>query len=196
MEIVKKTIKNDETFLRQISKPVDLTNEDYKEIINVLKKFCINRERALAIASVQLGIPQRLIYVKKSDLNRLNEEYDEAKILINPTIIKQEGLTRYWETCASCLDYMGLVERPYKITVEYYDVDKKKHIEKFIGFESTVLSHEIDHLDGILHIDKSLEIYNMPVEQRDIFRKTHGYEIIKESGKFEPSKDKIKKFVR
>ena len=196
MKLERKTIDNDEKFLRQISREVDLENDNYKEIVETLKDFCINKEKALAVASVQLGIPLRLIYVKKTDLERLFEEYDEAKVLINPVIIKKEGLTRYWETCASCLDYMGLVERPYKITIEYYDIDKNKHIEDFSGFPATVLCHEIDHLDGILHIDKSLEIYNMPVEERREFRKTHDYEIIRKDGKFEISGEKIKKFVR
>lgn len=51
---------------------------------------------------------------------------------------------------------MGLVERPYKIKLEYYDENKKKHTKTFRGFETTVLSHEMYHLDGILHIDKSI----------------------------------------
>ena len=55
----------------------------------------------------------------------------------------------------------------------------------FIGFESTVLSHEMDHLDGILHMDKAEELLVMTKEERKEFRKTHGYEIISQSGKYE-----------
>ena len=196
MKIVKKTIENDEKFLRSISKPVDLTNDDYKKIVNELKNYCNNSEKALALASVQLGIPLRLIYVKKTDLERLEDDYDESKVLINPVIKKREGKVLYWETCASCLDYMGLVERPYKLILEYFDIEKNKCIEEFIGFPAVVLSHEIDHLDGILHIDKSLEIYNMSYEDRKIFRETHKYEIIREKGIFKPSRKKFKKLVR
>ena len=54
-----------------------------------------------------------------------------------------------------------------------------------MGFESTVLSHETDHLDGILHMDIADELLVMAKEERKIFRQTHGYNIVLKSGKFE-----------
>ena len=80
---------------------------------------------------------------------------------------------------------MGHVKRPYKITIEYQDIKGDTHQEIFEGFESTVLSHEMDHLDGILHMDIADEVLIMSVEERKIFRKTHGYNIIAKTGDFE-----------
>lgn len=185
MEIERKTIENDEQFLRQISKPVDFSNDNWKEALEKLDYFCTHEENIMAMASVQLGIPLRLIYLKKTDLSKLEEDYNESKVLINPIVIKQEGLTRYWEACASCLDYTGLVERPYKIEVEYYDREKNKHVEIFEGFNATVLSHEIDHLDGVLHIDKALKILNIPREERKKLREKNPYQIISKISKFD-----------
>lgn len=128
MEITRKTIANDEEYLRQISKPVDFNKNDWQEAIKKLEDYCNNSELVLAMASVQLGIPFRMIYLKKTDLNRLEEDYNEEKIMINPKILESEGLTTYWEACASCLNNMGLVARPYKIKLEYYNKDSKKHI--------------------------------------------------------------------
>lgn len=185
MEIITKTIENDLNYLRQISKPVNFKNEEWKEAIKVLVEYCKNTDNIMAIASIQLGIPLRLICLKNTDLEKLDDtSFNEARILINPKVINREGLTRYYEACASCLDNMGLVERPYKIKLEYYDENKKKHTKTFKGFESTVLSHEIDHLDGILHIDKSIELYQMNKDQRKIFREAHPYEIIRKDGEF------------
>jgi len=193
------TILDNEEYLRQISKEVDIKNDkELEENIKMLKSFCGPNE-ALALAAIQIGIPKRLIYLKNTNLDivkkiqndTFTEEdklYDEAKVLINPVILKREGLTEYWETCASCLDNCGLVERPYKILVEYYDTLGNKHEEIFEGFESTVLSHEMDHLDGILHMDKSKELIVMPLEERKIFRKDHGYNIITKIGDFEDLK--------
>lgn len=178
MEIKEKTIENDLEYLRQVSKPVDFDTNEWKEAVKDLDEYCQNNDLALAMASVQLGIPLRMIYLKKTDLNRLDEDYNESKILINPIIVQRKGLTRYWEACASCLDYMGLVERPYMIEIEYYDENKKKHTEVFEGFPATVLSHELDHLDGILHMDIAIELLNMSPEERKEFRKKHPYEII------------------
>ena len=185
MEISKKTIENDEVFLRRISKDVDFRDNAYLDVIEKLAYYCKNDDNILAIASVQLGIPLRLIYLKKTNLDEFeNKEYNEMKVMINPVIVSKEGLTRYWEACASCLDKTGLVERPYKIEVEYYDEEQTKHREIFEGFPATVLCHEIDHLDGILHIDLALEVKDMNKDERKEFRKSHPYEIIRKDGEY------------
>ncbi|MBE6154796.1 MAG: peptide deformylase [Firmicutes bacterium] len=184
METIKKTIENDEEYLRKISKPIDFKNDDLKTAIETLEYYCTNNDNNLAIAANQLGMPLRLIYLKKTDIDRLDEDYNEARILINPKIIKSEGLTTYWEACASCLDLTGLVKRPYKIEVEYYDINKIQHIETFIGFSATVLSHEIDHLDGILHIDIAEEVLDMTQEERKKFRKNNPYKVLREDGEY------------
>lgn len=197
------TINDDEPFLRQISKEVDLNDRKLKKDIAVLDEYCKNHD-VLAMASVQLGIPKRLIYLKNTNLDLINraqknelsneeQNYNESRILINPVIIERFGLTRYWENCASCLDNMGLVERPYKIIVEYQDTKGSLHKETFEGFESTVLSHEMGHLDGILHMDIALEIKNMPKEERKIFRQTHGYEIISKTCKWQEKRIRQKR---
>ena len=150
----------------------------------------------MAIAAIQLGIPKRIVYLKNTNLELINkssnniaaveeESYDESRILINPIIISKEGLTDYWEACASCLDNLGHVRRPYKILVEYQDINGKKHSEKFIGFESTVLSHEMDHLDGILHMDIADELLHMNPEERKKFRQEHNYNIIRKTGHYQ-----------
>lgn len=198
------TIAENEAYLRQISSSVDIVND--KSLINdidVLDQFCKENE-VMAMAAVQLGIPKRLIYLKNTNLdiinkmqtNSVNEEekkYNEARVLINPVIIKREGLTEYWESCASCLDNCGRVLRPYKIYLEYYDKDGNKLLETFEGFESTVLSHEIDHLDGILHIDIAEELFQMPAEERKVWRQSHGYNVYSKTGNYELLKQKNSK---
>ncbi len=184
MEKQYKTILKDEAFLRQISKPIDWNKNDYHEAIKQLDMFCQEDENLLALAAVQVGIPLRMIYLKKTDLTRLEDDYNERTILINPVITKRVGKTTYWESCASCLDYMGLVERPYKIELAYQDEKGQAHTQTFEGFPATVLSHEMDHLDGILHIDIAKEILNMPQEERKEFRKTHPYEILSKTEQF------------
>lgn len=189
------TIKDNEKYLRQISKPVELNDKELNDNIKVLEKYCKENE-VLAMAAVQLGIPKRLIYLKNTNLDIINKmqrnieteedkNHNEERILINPTIIKREGITYYWESCASCLDNMGYVKRPYRIIVEYQDINGNIHKDIFKGFESTVLSHEIDHLDGILHMDIAEEVLVMPKEERKKFRQTHPYEIISKTGKYE-----------
>lgn len=202
MHLERKTIEKDEDYLRQISKPVNFESHDWKKAIEKLDYFCKHDDlNMMAMASVQVGIPLRLIYLKKTDLNRLEDDYNEEKILINPRIIKREGLTKYWEACASCGNYTGLVERPYKIQVEYFDMTEEKHIGEFIGFSATVISHEIDHLDGILHLDIALDIKELTEEERKELRKKEPYQIIQKDGEYNPTKQRIspktlKEFVK
>lgn len=186
MKITRKTIEHDEMYLRQISKPVLFDNEEYKKDIKLLEKFC-NETECFALAAVQIGIPKRILYLKNTSLDiPLNDTvYNESKVLINPIILERKGLTKYWEACLSCLDNMGLVSRPYEILVKYYDVNGIELVETFKGFEATVLSHEMHHLDGVLHIDIAEQVLNMPKEERKIFRKQHPYEIISKDCDYE-----------
>lgn len=147
------------------------------------------------------------MYVKNTNLDILNQrltdegkektkDYNEAKVLINPEIISKEGITTFWEACASCSWYegeikkwyTGKVTRPYKIRVKYFDLKGMEHEEYFEGFESTVLCHEIDHLNGILHIDIADEIMKMTKEERIELRKKEGYTIISKTGDYEQLK--------
>lgn len=185
MKIPYKTIEKDDEYLRQVSEEVNLNNDDYIKDTNKMIAHCREDDSLLAFAAVQIGIPKRIIYLRKTDLSKIGDkEYNEDKVLINPVIINQEGLTRYWESCASCLNNMWLVERPYKIELEYFDEDKNKCRQTFSGFSATVIAHEMDHLDGILHIDKSLKIYDMKKEDIVEFRKKHPYEIISKDCEF------------
>ena len=195
MKIKAITIEDNEKYLRQVSVKVNLNDKNLKNDINVLAEFC-KENRVMAMAAVQLGIPKRLVYIKNTNLDIINkmqknettekeENYNEARVLINPVIIERYGLTEYWEACASCMNFVGHVKRPYKILVEYFDIDGEKHIETFEEFESTVLSHEMDHLDGILHMDIADEVLEMSEEERKLFRQSHPYNIISKVGKYE-----------
>ena len=190
------TIADNEEFLRQVSKPVIFPDNNLKSDIKVLEQYFNQSDITLALAAVQLGRPKRLIYLKNTDLELINRKnndqetdedrlHNEQRILINPIIVSREGLTDYWEACASCLDNLGHVKRPYKIIIKYQDINGNFHSEVFEGFESTVLSHEMDHLDGILHMDIADEVLVMTREERKEFRKTHGYNIIYKNGNFE-----------
>lgn len=194
------TILEDEAFLRQKSSIVDLNDKDLKKDIEIIEEYCMSHD-VLAMASVQLGIPKRIVYLKNTNLDmvkkiekdeELKNSYNEAKILINPVVIKKEGLTKYWEACASCLDNVGLVKRPYKIYLEYVDINGEKHSEIFEGFESTVLSHELDHLDGILHMDIADKLLYMEREERKKLREKEDYLVISKTGDFDKLKTQLK----
>lgn len=185
MEIVRKTIENDLEFLRQVSKPVDFHDKTYLEDIKKLEQYCLSNE-CFAMAPVQIGIPKRRIYLKntKLDISITNIEYNEGKVLINPIIESRKGMTKFWEGCESCLDWLGLVSRPYEIEIKYFDIDGIEHKEIIRGFEATVISHEYDHLNGVLHMDIAEKLIRLPKSDRKEFRKDHTYEILSKTGTY------------
>lgn len=192
------TIKENEEYLRQKSKEVNINDPEIHNNIVVLQDYCMEND-VMAMAAIQLGIPKRIIYVKNTNLEILDKrtteegkeetkDYNEAKVLINPQIISREGLTTYWEACASCTWYAGKVRRPYRIKVKYLDLNGNEHVEYFEGFETTVLCHEIDHLDGILHMDIADKVVQATKEERIALRKKDGYTILSKYGVFEKLK--------
>ena len=190
MEIVRKTIEKDLDYLRQRSKEVSFDDPELKDNINTLKDYCLETE-CFALAAVQVGIPKRILYLKNTslDVSITNMDYNEGKVLINPVIVSRKGKTTFWESCLSCLDNMGLVVRPYEMVIRYQDVEGNEHEETLEGFPSTVVSHEMDHLEGILHMDIAEKVIQMPRDERFKFRESHPYEIISKTCKYETPKE-------
>lgn len=169
-----RTIEKDEEYLRSLSLDVSKDDPNLNEEIEVLSDYCRSNGNLIALASIQIGIPKKIIYIMKTDeYDALKEDdfKDKKIIMINPKIVEEKGETYYFEACASCMDNMGLVKRPYSVKVKYYDRNFNEKTETFEGFKATVFSHEYDHLYGILHIDIADKIYNMPQDERKEFRK-------------------------
>ena len=93
MELKAKNINADLEYLRQVSEEIDLNDPKLSEYIASLKDY-FNYQPALAMAAVQLGIPKRLIYIRNTNYQDLEGEgIDEARVLINPKIIRKTGHT-------------------------------------------------------------------------------------------------------
>lgn len=80
---------------------------------------------------------------------------DDSRVFINPYIVGR-GIKKnsFEEGCLSIPGIYGWVKRPEKVTVRYYNQEGKKKREKFDGLLARVIQHEIDHLNGVLFIDK------------------------------------------
>ena len=179
------TIEDNEKYLRQVSVDVDFNSDDIKKDIDIIREFSVNSE-LYALAPVQIGIPKRIIFVRNtsSDMTKNNDSgYNEEIIYINPVIKNMYGHTRFLEGCGSCRysdgNYVvGVVDRPYKIDVDYFDIDGNKQSKTIEGFESVVFCHEYDHLNGVLHMDRIKETSLMTLDEMRIYRTSNPYLII------------------
>ncbi len=189
------TIKESEEFLRQKSKIVDFSDKDLEKNIEDIEEYCKSNNNLYAMACVQLGIPKRIVYIKSTQANDTSANLDQEQFLmINPKILSMKGKTEFWEACVSGLTNLGLVERPYEIVVEYQNKNGEKVTQKFEGFSATVISHELDHLDGVFHMDRAKKLIQLPANQRVGFRKMHPYKVFSKTCPFEYDNITLKEF--
>jgi len=134
--------------LRSRSKEVENINEQTKELIdNMIDSM--EAAEGIGLAAPQIGILQRVIVVKIED---------DLKVTINPILIKENGESMAEEGCLSVPDRRGLVKRPEEIIIEGLNEEGEKVKYELEGLKARAFLHEIDHLNGILFVDKAIEI--------------------------------------
>lgn len=131
--------------LRQKAKPVIVFHHKLHNIIDSMATTLDNRDDGAALAANQIGILKRIVVINYED------EYLE---LINPEIISSSGKQTKYEGCLSYPGYVGLVSRSETVKVKYFDRNGIENVIEKSGNFAICLQHEIDHLDGILFIDK------------------------------------------
>ncbi len=143
----------DETRLRQVSKPVaNLKNKRLKRLIQDLKDT-LESQPGAAIAAPQIGALKRVTVVKFGQ----NDDADEEPMLtlINPEIIEAGAPETGFDGCLSIPDvYTWDTPRPSWIRFRALGEDGEGIIRRVDGMDARVIHHEIDHLDGVLFLDR------------------------------------------
>ncbi|MDQ3780143.1 MAG: peptide deformylase [Chloroflexota bacterium] len=108
----------------------------------------------IGLAAPQIGITRRLIVVHVPENYDVEGEPATTLALVNPEIVKAQGRIVGQEGCLSIPGWIGDVPRADAITVKAIDLDNKPVRLKLKNYVARVLQHEIDHLDGILFVDR------------------------------------------
>lgn len=109
----------------------------------------------IGLAANQVGVLRRIIIVDVTPLDRLNKKRDDDPIvLINPEILSGQGENILEEGCLSFPGITGKVKRAYQIRVRGLNVQGERIEMKATGLPAQVIQHEVDHLDGVLFIDR------------------------------------------
>jgi peptide deformylase len=149
------TIDKHEKLLKMKSEAVKRIGKDIKQLIEDMKDT-IEANPAVGLAAPQIGILKRVIGVRLSyEEDQEEEEMQAPIILINPEILESsEEEKRDFDACLSIPNMMGYTNRNIKIKVRYLDESGKKVEQEFEGWDARVIQHEVDHLDGILFLDR------------------------------------------
>jgi len=109
-------------------------------------------EPGIGLAAPQVGHAIRLVVM---DTRWTEEGADRSPtVIVNPEILSREGRIVWEEGCLSVPDFTAEVERDEHIVVRYQDLDGQEVTEDVSGLRAVCFQHEIDHLDGILFIDR------------------------------------------
>lgn len=141
-------------FLKEFCAPVTAIDDEIRALIRDLIDTMRSGPGSVGVAAPQIGSLLRVcvVDVSKSKLGKDNNH--GLLILINPEILRQEGAAVMREGCMSVPDYTGDVERAVEITLRFLDENGELREIETSGFEAVALQHEIDHLDGLLFLDR------------------------------------------
>jgi peptide deformylase len=138
--------------LREVSAPVANPAEAtlvFRDLRATLHEFRRTHGFGRGISAVQIGEPKRLLYI---------ELEGKAYALRNPEYeYVSEAKFRVWDDCFSFPNLLVLVERHVAVTVKYFDEQDVVQRIAATGAFSELLQHEIDHLDGILAVDRAID---------------------------------------
>jgi peptide deformylase len=138
--------------LKQLSEPVEHFDLTLRDFINDLEETMDSSPGGVGIAAPQVA---RLINVVIVDVSSKPKIKNHGRlILINPEITQWQGMEKGREGCMSVPDYTGNVIRAKKIELKAYDECGMLTTYQCEGYEARAIQHEIDHLDGVLFLDR------------------------------------------
>ena len=169
--------------LREEAKPFtfeEILSED-TEIL--LKDMWDSLEEAggIGLAAPQIGISKQLAIIKLSEESDRypDMETSEAYIIFNPKItVLDKEKQGFWEGCLSVPGLRGYVERPRKVKIDFLDENAKERTIEAEDFLATVFRHELDHLIGMLYVDRMEDVSSLMYEDEMIFQEVDEEEIL------------------
>ncbi len=148
-------VQDGDPVLRRVCDPVRNFNKELHDLLDDMK-VTVRAENGAGLAAPQIGVSLRVVVID------VQEGFYE---LINPEIVAFKGEQVGPEGCLSVKGRQGTVRRPAKVKAEYRDRNGKKHKLTAEGFFARAVCHELDHLNGVLYIDKADELYDLPPEE-------------------------------
>jgi peptide deformylase len=159
-------LKFPDPLLKEKSAPVDVVTPELSAVIDDLLDTMRASPGGVGISAPQIGVLKRIVTVDVSDHRRgSREENHGLLVLINPEILAKGGRQIIREGCMSIPDYTANIERAQWVLVDALDREGKQVILESVGFEAVAIQHEVDHLDGILFLDRVTSL------KTDLFRR-------------------------
>lgn len=154
--------------LKQVSTEVETFDDELRAFVAVLEETMRAGPGGVGIAAPQVGRFQRIVIVDISSKPKMPNH--GRMVLINPEITEWEGMAMGREGCMSVPDFTGNVIRAEKIVFTAFDEFGQQHEYRSEGYEARAVQHEVDHLDGMLFLDR-LVSRRTDLFQRKVYQK-------------------------
>ncbi len=154
--------------LRKKSKVVRGMNRGVARLIQDLKDTLMDSPTGIGLAAPQINVHRQVIIVRLGSRNEESREPDPPMALINPHIIEAADEQKDFDGCLSFPGLYGETRRPHYLRVTGLDERGKPFDRVFEGFDAVVVHHEIDHLNGVLFIDRVTtieDLYHVRVDE-------------------------------
>ena len=158
MAIRNVVLEGDEILSKKCREVTEITDRIRMTMEDMLETM--RSEYGVGIAAPQVGIMRRMFIAEP--------EPGRVYYMINPVILEQSGADPGDEGCLSVPGKIGTVTRPDYIKIEALDLSGDKQTYEFHDFDARVMCHEYDHLDGILYIDKAVNIRDADEDYQEI----------------------------
>ncbi|MBO7736931.1 MAG: peptide deformylase [Clostridia bacterium] len=145
---IRQVVQVGDEVLRKKCFPVEKFDEKLWQLLDDMKQT-VRFEKGAGLAAPQVGILRRAVIC---DVEEGCFEF------INPRFLHQSGKQSDVEGCLSVKGKHGTVSRPFKVKIAYQDRFGKEHTLAAKGFFARCICHELDHLDGILYIDRAVNV--------------------------------------
>ena len=156
--------KKEEKFLRQKTSDFDFekfSKKKIRELADNMRKEML-KAKGVGLSANQIGLDFKFFVVGLSDKNSATKFF----YVFNPRIekVSKEKIILV-EGCLSVPDIFGEVERPEKVIISSHDKNGRKIKIEAKGLLARIFQHEIDHLNGVLFIDKAKNLFNLEDEK-------------------------------
>jgi len=139
--------------LRHVSKPLTRVDADLRKMIGEMFEL-MYAVKGIGLAGNQVDLPYRLFILNLQSDPELKEE---ERVFINPVITHRNGTAQREEGCLSLPELFADVTRPEKVKVNAFDLSGNELTLELDGLFARAFQHEVDHLDGVLFIDRLSE---------------------------------------
>ncbi|MEI6305169.1 MAG: peptide deformylase [Candidatus Taylorbacteria bacterium] len=169
---MKDIVQRDNPILREIAKNVPLPEigqQKLNSIIDNMRKSLAEQRDGIAIAAPQIGENIRMFIVSGSLLKHADKSYSGPAtdlVFINPELVKKSREKNdVEEGCLSVRWLYGKVHRSVRVTLKALNEKGEKVERGASGLLAQIFQHEVDHLNGVLFIDKAKEVWEMTEEE-------------------------------